>query len=184
LSRSQVRYSCRASTGNRCRRGRERSSRRHQRRCLGNLETWNLKSPLAVLVIKVAGYDPHPRAARCEPRHLPHAGVLFLRRGRGPMHGWRGRSFCKRPAKEILVRDHSIRLDDLRAAPSDLRATFGSACEWKQWVDCRPSPQRIAATAERRHPDDCRGRLMVTPLAMICGNRSTMSYSCNSFGLH
>ena len=34
-------------------------------------------------------------------------------------------------AKEILVRDRPIRLDDLRAAPSDLRAPFDSAREWQ-----------------------------------------------------
>jgi hypothetical protein len=46
-----------------------------------------------------------------------------------------------------------IRLDDLRAAPSDPRATFGSAREWQEWVDCRPSPLLLAAGTWARFAD-------------------------------
>ena len=42
-------------------------------------------------------------------------------------------------AREILVTNRPIKLDDLRAAPPDPRATFGSAREWRQGVDCRHS---------------------------------------------
>jgi hypothetical protein len=41
-------------------------------------------------------------------------------------------------AREILVTDRPIRLDDLRTAQSDPRETFGSARERLQWVAWRP----------------------------------------------